>query len=129
MKKTMIGLLISLWPFMLTAQSYQRKTPEEKAKKYTQEMMTEIPLDAEQEPAIYAINLRVSRQFDSLYASHPGQEVLRPAMISIFRNRDTALRAILSPQQFLRFDDLQREKRKKRLEQKQQEKAAEKRPE
>lgn len=128
MQQNMLRLLLIMWPGLLMAQTYQRKTPEEKAQKYTREMMAEIPLNAEQEPAVYAINLWVSRQFDSLYASHPEQDALRPGMIAIFRNRDSALRTVLTNQQFLRFDDLQREKRKKRLEQKQQEKTGEKRP-
>lgn len=126
MKQTTFGLLLCMLPAVLFAQTYQRKTPEEKARKYTLEMMSEIPLEKEQEPAIYAINLKVSLQFDSLYASHPDKDVMRSAMITIFRNRDAALRTVMSPQQFLRFDDLQQEKRRKKLEKQRQENTGEK---
>ena len=72
---------------------------------------------------LFEINLLVSLQFDSLYATKPDKDQARQGAISIYKKRDASLRQVLSTQQFLMFDDIQREKReKKRLEKQQKEK-------
>lgn len=100
------------------SQEYKRKTPEEKAKKYTMEMVEEIKLDKDQEEKIYEINLNVSKQFDSLYASKPEKDILKKNTIDILRARDVEFRKVLTTEQFLRFDDIQREKREKKQKEK-----------
>ncbi len=85
------------------AQTYQRRSAEEKARFYTNEMATSISLDSLQVSQVYDINLQVSKRFDSLYAGKPEKE-----------DRDAAYRKILSPLQFLKFDDIQREKRERK---------------
>ena len=120
-------LLIVLHLSLLSySQQYKRKTPEEKARKYTTEMATEIELSKEQEEKVYLINLNVSKQFDSLYASKPEQDVLRKNTIEILKRRDAEFRNILSNEQYLRFDDIQREKREKKLKEKLAKEEAEK---
>jgi len=103
---------------MLCAQEYKRKTPEEKAKKYTSEMAAEITLEKKQEEQIFLINLDVSKHFDSLYASKPEKDLLRKVTIDILKNRDVEFRKVLNSEQFLRFDDIQREKREKKQKEK-----------
>jgi hypothetical protein len=49
---------------MLLAQNYKRKTPEEKAKKYTDELLAQIPLEKDQAEKVFQINILVSKQFD-----------------------------------------------------------------
>lgn len=117
-----INLFIMVWMFILhaDAQQYKRKTPEEKAQKYTAEMVTDIHISPEQEALIYPINLEVSKRFDSLYASKPEKDLQRRVTIQILKDRDKAFRQVLSNEQFLRFDDIQRERREK----KQQERTA-----
>ena len=111
---------------MVFSQEYKRKTPEEKAKKYTAEMAAEIHLENEQEAKIYLINVSVSTRFDSLYASKPEKDVLKKVTIELLRNRDAEFRKILTTEQFLRFDDIQREKREKKLKEKQEKELLEK---
>ncbi|HOZ51109.1 MAG TPA: hypothetical protein PLU17_04585 [Chitinophagaceae bacterium] len=111
----LIILHLSLFTF---SQSYTKKTPEEKAKKYTAEMAAIIQLEKEQEEKIYLINVQVSKQFDSLYASKPEKDILRSSTISILKDRDIEYRKVLSNEQFLRFDDVQREKREKKYKEK-----------
>ena len=118
MKKISVLLIVLQLSFVLDAQDYKRKTPEEKARKYTSEMAAEITLEKTQEEQIFLINLDVSKRFDSLYASKPEKDILRKITIDILKNRDAEFRKVLSPEQFLRFDDIQREKREKKLKEK-----------
>lgn len=126
MKKTSLLLVILHLSVMVFSQEYKRKTPEEKAKKYTAEMAVEIHLEKEQEAQIYLINVSVSTRFDSLYASKPEKDVLKKVTIELLRNRDAEFRKILTTEQFLRFDDIQREKREKKLKEKQEKELLEK---
>jgi len=126
MKKTSLLLVILHLSVMVFSQEYKRKTPEEKAKKYTAEMAAEIHLENEQEAQIYLINVSVSTRFDSLYASKPEKDLLKKVTIELLRNRDAEFRKILTTEQFLRFDDIQREKREKKLKEKQEKELLEK---
>ena len=126
MKKTSLLLVILHLSVMVFSQEYKRRTPEEKAKKYTAEMATEIHLEKEQEAQIYLINVSVSTRFDSLYASKPEKDLLKKVTIELLRNRDAEFRKILTTEQFLRFDDIQREKREKKLKEKQEKELLEK---
>jgi hypothetical protein len=100
------------------SQTYKKRSPEEKAKYYTDEMAKDVSIDSMQYAKAYLINVMVSKQFDSLYASQPDAELKRKGSIAIYRQRDAALRKVLSNQQFLKFDDLQREKREKKMKEK-----------
>ncbi len=112
-------LLIILHLSVLSfSQEYKRKTPEEKAKKYTDEMAGEMSLEKEEVEKIYLINVEVSKRFDSLYASKPEKDVLHKGMVEIFKYRDAEFRKILTTEEFLRFDDIQREKREKKQKEK-----------
>ena len=68
----------------------------------------------------------MSTRFDSLYASKPEKDLLKKVIIELLRNRDAEFRKILTTEQFLRFDDIQREKREKKLKEKQEKELLEK---
>jgi hypothetical protein len=123
--KYLIPVAAGMFCLQLTfAQQYKKRSPEEKARFYTDEMVKELNLDSLTSGKVYLINLAVSKQFDSLYASKPEKDDARKGAIAIYKKRDAELRNILSTQQFLMFDDIQREKReKKKLEKEQKEKA------
>jgi hypothetical protein len=107
------------------AQNYKKRTPEEKAHYYTDEMVKELSLDSLTSAKVYEINLQVSLQFDSLYATKPDKDDARFGAVAIFKRRDMELRKVLSNQQFLMFDDIQREKREKKKQEKAQKEKAE----
>jgi hypothetical protein len=95
---------------------YKKKTPEEKAKKYTAEMVTDLGLNKEQEDKVFMINVDVSKLFDSVYALKIEDEKLRKkSFANIYKYRDSMLRVNLPTPLFLQFQDMQREKRAKKL--------------
>lgn len=86
-------------------------------------MVKELSLDSAATTKVYEINLKVSQQFDSLYATKPDKDDARKGAFEIYKSRNTALKEVLSKQQYLMFDDIQREKReKKKLEKEEKEK-------
>lgn len=125
--KKVIGLLGGLvCVYMTFGQGYKKRSPEERARYYTDEMVRDIKLDVIQEEKIYLINLVVSNQFDSLYDAQKDKELSKQGAIQIYKKRDQQYRKVLTNEQFLRYDDIQRAKREKRqqekLEKQQQEK-------
>lgn len=98
--------------------TYKKRTAEEKARYYTNQMTDSLDLNSEQEEKVYSIHLIVSQAFDSLYAhpiSDPNERKIR--IRKIFETRDEDLRKVLTTKQFLRFKDIELEKyeRKKAL--------------
>ena len=65
------------------AQSYKKRTPEEKARFYTDEMVKTLELDSVTSEHVYEINLIVSKQFDSLYATRPESGEARKGAVAI----------------------------------------------
>jgi protein CpxP len=118
MKKASLLLLIFVYALSTQAQNYVKKTPEEKARKYTDELIAQISLEKEQEEKIFLINVNVSKQFDSLYAAKADKDEMRKAYGVIFKSRDAEFKKVLTKEQFLRYDDWQREKREQRLKEK-----------
>ncbi|MBL7766700.1 MAG: hypothetical protein JNJ58_11430 [Chitinophagaceae bacterium] len=118
MKKSMIFSLLLFCGITAFTQTYKRKTPEEKARKYTDELTAVISLDTLQLDSIFLINVQVSKQFDSMYASKPDPALQKKATIAILKHRDTLYRNVMRPEQFLRYDDWQREKREQKWKEK-----------
>lgn len=120
MKKNqrLLYICFILFSIHLHAQTYKKRSPEEKARFYTDEMVREINVTPEQELQVFSINLVVSKQFDSLYATQPDKNTARLGAIEIYKKRDMALRKVLTTKQFLLFDDLQRDKLEKRRKEK-----------
>lgn len=120
MKHICLILVFILCGILLYAQGYKKRTPEEKARKYTDELKAVIELDSISEQKIFHVNLNVSKQFDSLYANKPEQNEMRKAYAIIFKTRDAAYKEIMTKQQFLIYDDWQREQREKKQKEKQE---------
>lgn len=95
-----------------------KRTPEDKALYYSNQLKTDVELDSSQFLRVYDINLKVSRRIDSLYALPLDEQSRKRSMIPIFRERDSLFRQVLSTVQFLKYDDMQRERRLKKLEEK-----------
>ena len=124
MKKLLLLCLICAG-LSASAQTYKKRTPEEKAKYYTEEMDKEIGLDETQKVKIFDINVVVSQQFDSLFATKPDAETKRKGSIGIYKQRDAAYRKVLTTKQFLMFDDIQREKRAQKMKERAEKEKAE----
>lgn len=115
MKHLFMGLCLFIYeqgPFSLMAQA--KRTPEQKARYYTREIMQALHLPDSLEGAIFDANRRVSIQLDSLYASPLENGPRKQAMRVVFQQRDSVYKSVFTKQQFLQYDDWQREQWEKR---------------
>jgi hypothetical protein len=115
MKKVILGLCLFIYgqsPFLLRSQA--KRNHNEKARYYTRIMMKNLGLPDSLDGAIYAVNLRVSAQIDSLYAAPLENGPRKQAMRRVFQQRDSLYRGILTKQQYLQYDDWQREQWEKK---------------
>ncbi len=114
MKRKHLLLALTLVPFIVFSQKYKKRTAEEKARFYTDEMIKELSLDSATSQKVFDVNLVVSQKFDSLYAATEDNEDKRKGAIFIYKKRDSLFKEVLSKKEYLKYDDLQREKREKK---------------
>lgn len=119
MKKIFVTMAIC-WLFhsnSALAQSFNKRSAEEKAEFFTRQMTKDLSLEDSVIKLVYAINLATSKKFDSLYKEGKNEDTRKgAALIYAFRNEE--LRKVLSTKAYLKFDDLERERREKRMKEK-----------
>lgn len=91
---------------------YKKRTPEEKARYYTKKMVDSLTVTETQEEGLYEMNIIVSQKFDSLNKFVEGLERRErsAAYRSIYSYRDSCMKVILPIKEFLKFQDIERER-------------------
>jgi len=89
-------------------------TNEQKAAYYTQQLVDSLNISEKQRLQAFEVNFMVSNSMDSLYKNIGDDKQRRRAMVDVFKKRDSLFRTILTNEQFLRFDDMEREKREQK---------------
>jgi hypothetical protein len=97
----------------LKSQAWKDRSPEDKAQFFTRQMVNDLSLDDSLVMKVYAINLEVSKMFDSLYANRDKNDTRKGAAI-IYTYRNEAFKKVLSTKEYLKFEDMERERREKR---------------
>ena len=101
--------------------AYKERTIEEKARYFTKQMVASLTVSEEQEEALYEMNILVSAKFDSLnvFVDSLERQERSAAYRSIYSYRDSCMRKILPTKEFLKFQDIEREKyeKKKKIQQ------------
>lgn len=112
-----IALLVCFTFIALTAQAQeQERTPltsEERATKWTEWMKNELSITAEQEPEVHAINLKYAQQTESVRTQDGSRRSKFKDVKSIDNAKDEELKAILTPEQFEKYQARKQEMRKK----------------
>ncbi|MFM2386589.1 MAG: hypothetical protein RL660_1346 [Bacteroidota bacterium] len=128
MKKKLILLAFTLITVSTSfAQtSKKQRSAESRSEYFTKEIVNYLTrCDSATAKKIYEVNLVVTKQFDSLKALNLSSEDYKPAASKIYKNRDAAMKAILTPFQYDEYMMLQAEKKQAYKEKKAKE-AAEK---
>lgn len=93
-----------------------KRTPDEKAQYYTKQMSEKIELDSALFQKIYEVNLHISKQFDSLYNTIPDDDMgKKRGAAMIYKKRDSMYKSVLPIKLYLKYDDIQREEREKKM--------------
>lgn len=92
-----------------------KATPEERAGKVTNKMKEKLALSADQEAKIKAINLEAAQKKDAVKAEAKGnKEELKNKIIVIEKERDAKIKAVLTPDQNVKYDKM-KEKGKEKI--------------
>ena len=113
-KNSLLLFFVFLCNISFAQQNFKKRSNEEKARFYTQEMKDSLALTEVQEPLVFEINLQVSKSIDSLYKNINEPAERKKKFREIFKTRDEALKNVLELKQFLRYQDIEMEKWEKK---------------
>lgn len=112
-------LLFTIVMCIIYAGAYAQKskrTPEEKAQYYTKQMSEKIELDSVLFQKVYEVNLHISKLFDSLYNTIADDDIAKKrGAAMIYKKRDSMYKSALPIKLYLKYDDIQREDREKKM--------------
>jgi Spy/CpxP family protein refolding chaperone len=95
----------------------QKKTPEERAKKFSEKMSKGLTLTSEQQSSIYDIMLSHCRQADQIRANETSKETRKEQIKNLRQSTDSQIKALLTDEQALKYEELKqmiKEKRKQK---------------
>lgn len=96
----------------------EKKSPEEKAKKKTEEMTQDLKLTPDQQKKIYEVNLNAYKSIATYEAKKPSKKLKKKQKDIVQDLRDKEYKKILTPTQMKTLQDL---KKKEKQEEKKQE--------
>ena len=104
-----------LWMMVLTTNGQQRGgTPEERAKKQTEQIKEATGIDAAAATKVEAILLKYAKEMATLREKTPDREARREPQKALNDKQDAELKKILSADQFAKWTAKQEEARKAR---------------
>lgn len=111
--KALKGLLIiglAVLSFNSFAQDKKKPTPEERAKKMSEKMKTELDLTDDQTKKIEAVNVETIKKKRALEEEI---KALRAKVKAVKENQKTKYKEILTPEQFEKLQEMVKERREK----------------
>jgi biopolymer transport protein ExbD len=108
MKKVVLLLMVMFAVVTLSAQQGQRATPEERAKRQTEALVEKLGLTKEQKEKVYDIYLK-SAQSMPQRGENVDREKMREQFQKTQKERDEAIKALLTEEQQKKYDELQKE--------------------
>ena len=107
---------ICLLTISLFAQDKPKKSPEEKARTKTEEMVSSLKLSKEQETMIYSTNLKVYQSIVTYAAKNPDKKSKKKQKKIVQNLRDTEYKKILNATQYkLYLENKKKEKAEEKM--------------
>lgn len=93
------------------ARAQDQKTPEQRAKQRTERLTTVLELTPEQAAKVEALNLKQAQEMESRRKAHEARhEAMRSEMKAKREAHDAEMKAILTPEQYAKWQALRPEK-------------------
>jgi hypothetical protein len=108
MKKIMLFLL-TLISLSAIAQKKPEKTPEEKARKKTTEMVSALKLNKDQESRLLDIHVKAYQSIEKYEAKKPGKALKKKQKDIVHKMRDAEYKKILTPEQYNKYLQIEKE--------------------
>lgn len=107
-RASLVALVAGLALFATAAsaqnlEKFKNSTPEQRAAIQTEFMTAKIPLTPEQVPKVKAINLASAEKADPILKGDDGPLVKMRALKVLDEAKDSSLRAVLTPEQFVEY--------------------------
>ncbi len=129
MRKIFLLILILSFTLGLNAQDKAKKTPEDKARNKTTEMVTSLKLTKEQEKMLYSTNLKAYQSIAAYDAKKPSKKLKKKQKDIVQKLRNDEFKKILTPAQYKEYQRLDDEEDKKKDAEKKAEKQEKKKSE
>jgi len=126
--KKMFLLLALFIPCLFSAvygQDKAKKTPEDKARRKTSEMVVSLKLSKEQETMLYAVNLKSYQSISAYEAKKPSKKMRKKQKDIVQGMREAEFKKILTPVQFSQYQKLEAEENRREQAEKEQKKKQE----
>ena len=113
MLRFMIALMLLTASLAMQAQDKAKKTPEEKARKKTTEMVSSLKLNKEQENMLYSVNLKAYQSIATYEAKTKSKKMRKKQKDIVQGLREKEFQKILTPPQFTEYRRLEAEENKR----------------
>lgn len=114
MRKLFLIATLVLTTLVTLSQEKVKKTPEEKAKKRTTEMVTSLKLTNEQENMLYSTNLKAYQSIEKYDTKDHSKKDKKKQKDMVQKLRDNEYKKILTPAQYKEYTRLDKEEDKKK---------------
>lgn len=108
-------VLLSLASFAQSETGMAAKTPEARAQKWTDWMKSELTLSDDQESKVHAVNLKYAEKTQALRDSDESRRTKFSKLKEGDEAKDKELKAILSDEQYAKYQDKKGEMQKKTM--------------
>jgi ATP phosphoribosyltransferase regulatory subunit HisZ len=129
--RSLLGILALAFALALPAAAQQGRwastTPEQRAEKLTEVMKDKLALTADQVPKVKAINLESAGKIQALHDGSGERAEKMKAAHKIQSDKESALKQVLTPDQYKKYEGLRtefQEKAKERMKEHMRDKAA-----
>ncbi len=104
-----------LGTMVVTAQNWQNATPEEMAKRQTEQIKEKCGLDKEQEKKVYELNLKSGKEMAKMRSEMQGgggmSDSMRDKMAKMRENQNKEMKKILTAAQYTKYEKYLEERR------------------
>lgn len=114
MRNIFIIVVLVLSTTFSYAQEKAKKTPEDKAKKKTTEMVSSLKLTKEQENMLYSTNLKAYQSIEKYDTKEHSKKDKKKQKDMVQKLRDAEYKKIMSPAQYKEYLRLEKEEDKKK---------------
>jgi biopolymer transport protein ExbB/TolQ len=114
-KSILLSTLLLLMNSLAFSQGYRNMSPEERAKRDTEQLKGQLGLTDDQADEAYKINLKNAEEIQKVFSTSTGdRETMRKSMQKIRQKRDSSYQEILTDYQFEQYRKIMEERMEQR---------------
>jgi hypothetical protein len=96
----------------------QKKTPEERAQKFSEKLSKELSLSSDQQSSVYSIMLAHCTKADEIRAAETDKDSRKSQIKSLWESTDVQIQNVLNEEQVTKYNELKQKMREKKKQKK-----------